>query len=204
MTLDVERAMHITPADWVPGPGQGNWTYNLYAALPEDGKRYEIVDGVLLDMSPAPGTAHQTVVLSLAAYMLAQIDHTGLGRTFTAPIDVELSPKMVFEPDVVVVLKAGRNKVQKSHIVGAPDLVVEVASPRTKRYDRTIKREAYARAGIREYWLVDPIACTIEVLLLEAGTYRSAGIFKGRDTLRSQVVPTIAEVRVEHFFAEYL
>lgn len=200
MTLDVEKIMDITPADWVPGPGQGNWTYNLYAALPEDGKRYEIVDGVLLDMSPAPGTAHQTVVLRLAASMLALIDYTGLGRTFIAPVDVELSPKMVFEPDIVVVLNAGREKVQKSHIVGAPDLVVEVASPRTKRYDRTIKREAYARAGIREYWYVDPIACTIEVLFLEDGAYRSIALLKGQDRLLSRVVPTLEEVRVEQCF----
>jgi Uma2 family endonuclease len=200
MTLNVERAMNITPADWVPGPGQGNWTYDLYAALPEDGKRYEVVDGVLLDMSPSPGIPHQKVVLRLATYMLALIEDTGLGQTFVAPVDVELAPKMVFEPDIVVVLNAGREKVQKSHIVGAPDLVVEVASPRTKRYDCTIKREAYARAGIREYWQVDPIARTIEVLFLEDGAYRSIALLSGRDRLLSRMVPTLEEVRVEQCF----
>jgi Uma2 family endonuclease len=200
MTLDVERAMNITPADWVPGPGQGNWTYNLYAALPEDGKRYEIVDGVLLDMSPAPGIPHQKAVLRLATYMLALIEDVGLGQVFVAPVDVELTPKRVFEPDIVVVLNAGRNKVQESHIVGAPDLVVEVVSPRTKRYDRTIKREAYARAGIREYWQMDPLACTIEVLYLEDGVYHSSGLLKGQDRLISRVVPTLEAVRVKECF----
>jgi Uma2 family endonuclease len=103
---------------------------------------------------------------------------------------------MVFEPDVIVVLNAGRDKVQASHIVGAPDLVVEVASPRTKRYDRTIKREAYARAGIREYWYVDLLARTIEVLFLEDGAYRSIALLSGRDRLLSRVVPTLEEVQL--------
>ncbi len=200
MTLDVEKIMDITPADWVPGPRQGNWTYDLYAALPEDGKRYEIVDGVLLDMSPSPGIAHQKALQRLFIRLEKNVEEVGLGQVFVAPVDVELAPKMVFEPDIVVVLSAGRDKVQKSHIVGAPDLVVEVASPRTKRYDRTIKREAYARAGIREYWQVDPIARTIEVLFLEDGAYRSIALLSGQDRLLSRVVPTLEEVRVEQCF----
>lgn len=202
MTLDVEKVMDITPADWVPGPGQGNWTYDLYAALPEDGKRYEIVDGVLIDMSPSPGIPHQKAVQTLFRRLAERIEDVGLGQVFVAPVDVELTPKGVFEPDIIVVLNAGRNKVQKSHIVGAPDLVVEVASPRTKRYDRTIKREAYARAGIREYWQVDPIARTIEVLFLEEGIYRSIGLFQGQDRLVSRVVPTLEAVRVEQCFGQ--
>jgi len=194
--------MNITPADWVPGPGQGNWTYDLYAALPEDGKRYEIVDGVLLDMTPAPGIPHQKAVLRLARRLEEHIEDVGLGQVFIAPVDVELSPKLVFEPDIVVVLNAGLNKVQETHIVGAPDLVVEVASPSTKRYDRTVKREAYAQAGIQEYWFVDPLARTIEVLFLEEGTYRSSGLLSGQDRLVSRVVPTIEDVRVEQCFGQ--
>ena len=201
MTVNVEREMNITPADWVPGPGQGHWTYDHYASLPEDGKRYEIVDGVLLYMSPAPGISHQKAVLRLASYLLALVENAGLGQTFVSPIDVELSPGTVFEPDIVVVLNAGRDKVTASHIVGAPDLVVEVLSPGTQRYDRTTKREAYALAGIKEYWLVDPIAHTIETLfLLEGKAYRSVGVFSGQDRLVSKVVPTITEISVEQCF----
>jgi Uma2 family endonuclease len=196
--------MNITPADWVPGPEQGYWTYDHYASLPEDGKRYEIVDGVLLYMSPAPGTLHQKVVLRLASYLLTLVEDSGLGQTFVAPIDVELSPKLVFEPDIVVVLNAERNKVTASHIVGAPDLVVEVLSPGTKRYDRTTKREVYALAGIKEYWLADPVARTIEVLYLEGEMYQSAGVFSGQDSLLSKVVPTIVKLCVEEFFAQGL
>jgi Uma2 family endonuclease len=201
MTLKAEKTMHITPADW--GPGQGNWTYDLYAALPDDGKRYEVVDGVLY-MSPSPGDFHQKICLLVAHYLLTHIMLAGLGQVRPAPFDVELATNTVVQPDIIVVLAARLDRITPSRIKGAPDLVVEVLSPATEKYDRTEKRAAYQRAGVTEYWLVDPLARTIEVLLLEAGAYRSAGIFKGQDTLSSQVVPTIAEVRVEQFFAEYL
>src|SRR5438477_5812357 len=121
MTLDVERYMAITPANWILGPGQGNWTYNSYAALPEDGHRYEIVDGVLLDMTPAPGIPHQKTVQRLVRHLEMHVEDAGLGQIFISPVDVELSPKNVFEPDVVVILNAGLDKVKVSHIVGAPD-----------------------------------------------------------------------------------
>ena len=100
-------------------------------------------------MSPSPGIPHQQAILRLARHLMERIEDGSLGQVFIRPVDVELSPKMVFEPDVIVVLNSGRDKIQKSHIKGAPDLVVEVTSPRTKRYDRTVKREAFARAGIR-------------------------------------------------------
>jgi Uma2 family endonuclease len=201
MTIDVERYMTITPANWIPGPGQGNWTYNAYAALPEDGHRYEIVDGVLLDMMPAPGIPHQNAAQWLFRYLAACIIDTNFGKVFMAPIDVELMPGAVFQPDIVVILNDGLHKISESHIVGAPDLIVEVASPRTAKYDQTTKREAYAFAGVTEYWLVDPAAHTIEVLFLEDGLYISGGIFKGQDKLVSQVVPTIEDIDVEKFFS---
>jgi len=158
-----------------------------------------------LYMSPAPGISHQKAVLRLASYLLALVENAGLGQTFVSPIDVELSPGTVFEPDIVVVLNAGRDKVTASHIVGAPALVVEVLSPGTQRYDRTTKREAYALAGIKEYWLVDPIAHTIETLfLLEGKAYRSVGVFSGQDRLVSKVVPTITDVSVEQCFVNSL
>jgi Uma2 family endonuclease len=72
-------------------------------------------------------------LLRLARRLEEYTEDVGLGQVFIAPVDVELSPRMVFEPDVIVVLNAGLNKVQESHIVRAPDLVVEVVSPRTRR-----------------------------------------------------------------------
>ncbi len=197
-TTSDKLPMMLTLADEVPGPKQGHWTYRDYAAL-DDEQHYEIVNGVLL-MTLAPSWSHQEVVLEIASYLRTFVRTTGLGGVFTAPIDVELSPKDVFQPDVVVLLKESREKLKERHIVGAPDLVVEVASPGTAPYDRLTKYDAYARAGVPEYWIVRPDAQTVEVLVLDRATYRSLGIFGGQATLPSRVVPQLP-VHVEQFFA---
>ena len=101
--IPTEEPAVVTPADWVPGPPQGSWTYDDYAALPDDGRHYEIVNGVLV-MTPAPSPGHQSIAVRIAYYMFPHIDLAGIGRLFTAPIDVELGPKNVFQPDIVVVL----------------------------------------------------------------------------------------------------
>lgn len=201
MTTNIERQIMLTPADWVLGPGQGNWTYDYYATLPEDGHRYEIVDGVLLDMTPAPGIPHQNAVLQFSYYLTIHVKNRGRGKVFPAPIDVALSPKKVFQPDIAVILNARLDRITTSHINGAPNLIIEVTSPRTAKYDQTTKRKAYAYAGVTEYWLVDPILETVEVLSLQDAVYSSMGIFCGENTLISHIVPTIAEVPVQQFFA---
>ena len=192
--------MVVTPADWVVGPKQGHWTYNHYAALPEDGQHYEIVDGVLY-MTPSPNKSHQDAVLWFSHYLLHHVKIAGLGQVFIAPFDVELAPDVVVQPDIIVVLQAGTEKITATRIVGAPDLVVEVSSPGTVGYDRRVKQDAYARAGIPEYWIADPAAQTVEVLLLEGNVYHSLGVFSGQMALSSRVVPTIAEIHAEQFFA---
>jgi len=188
----------VTPAAWIPGPRQGSWTYDDYAALPDDGQRYEIVNGVLL-MTPAPTPNHQSISARLTYYLLMHVELAGLGRVFPGPIDVELGPKNVFQPDIVVLLNAHLNKVAAKRIVGAPDLVAEIASPSTAVVDRVTKYEIYARAGIPEYWIVKPNNRTIEVLILENGEYYSSGIFQGEQLLPSRIVPELP-VRVEQFF----
>ncbi len=199
MATNVEKQMETTPADWVPGPGQGHWTYNHYAALPDDGHRYEVVDGVLY-MSPSPNDFHQNVSIWLSHYLVVHVMVPGLGKVRAAPFDVELAPDIVVQPDLIVVLNANLAKITRSHIVGAPDLVVEVLSPGTAKHDRHAKQSAYARSGVAEYWIVDPVKATIEVLFLQDEAYQSAGVFSGQDTLVSKIVPTIAEIHVEQFF----
>ncbi len=197
ITINGKPAM-VTPADDVPGPGQGHWTYNHYAAL-DDGQRYEIVDGVLF-MTPSPSPWHQAIATLFATYLTIHVQFTGLGRVYAAPLDVELSPVDVFQPDVLVVLNAGREKITESHIIGAPDLVVEVASPSTEKQDRFKKLRAYARAGVREYWLANPTTRKVEVLMLEGGAYQSMGFFQGEDRLPSRVVPHFP-VQVKQLFS---
>ncbi len=200
MTL-IERFSVVTPADWMLGPGQGHWTYNHYAALQDDGHRYEIVDGVLYLMSPSPSESHQSAAGWFYHYLLVHVQVAGLGRTYVAPFDVELASNIVVQPDVIVVLNAKRGKITSSRIIGAPDLVVEVSSPSTAGYDRRQKQDAYARTGISEYWIVDAVAETVEVLVLEGKAYHSLGVFTGQVGIVSQIVPTIIDVPVEKFFA---
>ena len=200
MTIAMEqRATVVTPANWVPGPKQGHWTYNHYAALPNDGHRYEIVEGVLY-MTPAPNTFHQRSVLKFSKYLLIHVEDADLGQVFIAPVDVELAPNVVVQPDLLILFNEGLEKITPLRIVGAPDLVIEVASPATAGYDRREKQDAYARAGVPEYWFADPASRTVEVLVLEGGSYQSWGIFSGPATIISRVLPTISAVPVEKFF----
>lgn len=195
------RLTVVTPADWVPGPKQGQWTYDDYAAMSDDGQQYEIVNGVLY-MAPAPSWPHQEIEGELFGYLRDHLKQTGLGGAFMSPIDVELAPNTVFQPDVVVLLKASRKKLKERHIIGAPDIVVEIASPGTETHDRHRKLAAYARAGVPEYWLANPHARTVEVLVLEKGEYSSLGVFRGKARLPSQVLPDFA-VPVEQFFVSF-
>ena len=189
----------VMPADHMPGPEQGHWTYKDYAALPDDGHRYEIVDGVLY-MAPSPNKGHQNAAFEIASYLRTHVKLAGLGQVYIAPFDVELNPRTVVQPDVVVVLNQNLDRITESRIIGAPDLVVEVSSPGTVGYEREKKQRAYALAGVPEYWIADPWSRTVEVLTLEEGGYRSLGVFEGKAVLPSEVVPDFL-VHVEQFFA---
>lgn len=188
-----DTAATVVRASHVPGPPQGRWTYEDYARLPEhEGFRYEIIDGVLY-MAPAPTPEHERIVVLIAARFIAVIEDTGLGQVFGSP-DIDVGPSTI-RPDAVVVLNEHLDIVAGNRLVGPPDLVVEVASPSTAAYDRDPeggKWAAYAAMGVPEYWIVDPAARGIEVLILENGRYRSSGVFVGDDVLQSRVLPAIA------------
>jgi Uma2 family endonuclease len=200
MAMTSDRLDVVRPADHVPGPKQGNWTYSHYAALPDDGQRYEVIDGVLY-MAPAPDDEHQDAAGNFFYYLKMHIHFAGLGKVRISPYDVQLAPGVVVQPDVLVVLNAHLDRITHRGLVGAPDLVIEVASPSTATFDRRKKYTAYESAGVPEYWIVDDAAQTIEVLTLENGVYTTLGIFIGKATLPSKVVPEIAAVQVEQFFA---
>ena len=200
MTTTWDHLPTVIAANNIPGPGQGHWTYRDYASLPDDGKRYEIVDGVLF-MAPSPNRWHQETVGELFAYLRDYIKRPGYGLVYMAPFDVELAPNVVVQPDILVVLHAHRERITENRIIGAPDLLIEVASPGTAGYDRREKQNAYACAGVPEYWIVDPAARTVEVLALEGKTYYSRGVFQGQAKLPSKIVPEFP-VPVEKFFAQ--
>jgi Uma2 family endonuclease len=122
-----------------------------------------------------------------------------MGRVFVAPVDVRLNASTIVQPDVLVILNTHIERIAEKRILGAPDLVVEVASPATKEHDRYKKRSVYALAGVPEYWIVDPTERNVEVLILEAGTYHSSGIFQGQQCIPSKIAVGFP-VPVEQFF----
>jgi Uma2 family endonuclease len=189
MSTIPDTATTVVRASHVPGPSQGQWTYDDYVRLPaEEGFRYELIDGVLF-MAPAPTPEHERINALIIARLVDLVDSPDLGAVFVSP-DIAAGPTTL-RPDAAVVLKARLGLVAEQRLVGAPDLVVEIASPSTAAYDRDPvegKRGAYARMGVAEYWIVDSLLRTIEVLTLAGDVYSSLGTFSGTQSLRSGVL----------------
>ena len=151
-------------------PGRVVLTYRDYAALPSDGRRYEIHEGEL-SVTPAPGTRHQDVLLNLALALRTHVTERGVGRVFVAPTDVILSGSTIVQPDVVFVANDRAGRISERGIEGAPTLAIEVLSPSTAHTDRQTKLELYAQHDVTWYWIVDPDGRTVEVYSLGEGGY---------------------------------
>jgi Uma2 family endonuclease len=142
-------------------------TYSDYARIPDDGKRYEVLEGGLL-VTPAPSPLHQMVSFRLQRQLVDHFEPRGLGHVLAAPIDVILSAHDILQPDLVV---APDGQISKRGIEGSPTLAVEILSPSTRRRDRTRKSRRYAALGVAHFWLVDPDARRIECYRAEGGAY---------------------------------
>jgi Uma2 family endonuclease len=154
----------VVPGRW-PDRIDGEWTVEDLETLPDDGMRYEIIDGIL-QVSPSPVTAHQRAVLRLAVAFTAACP-PGF-EVFVAPLDWQPDRRTSLEPDVLVVPK---DAIGPKNISGTPALVVEVLSPSTARIDRMLKFSRYAEGGIGQYWIVDPAVPSIQIYSLRGETY---------------------------------
>lgn len=169
-------------------PLQGQWKYEDYLHLPDDGRRYEIIEGVLY-MANAPSTEHQYAAFKIAFQLELFIQQQGLGTIFTAPYEVHLSENSKpVQPDILFVRSERMGYLGKQAFEGAPDLIVEVISPSSIRLDRTVKFDAYERYGVMEYWLVDPKARLIEVYTWARGEYALFGQYTGDDIVMSKLL----------------
>ena len=175
-------------------PVQGQWTYDDYARLPEDGKRYEVIRGELY-MSAAPRPLHQRVITRLSFYLEGFLDETRLGTAFVAPIDVIL-PNQLGDPvlpDIVFISRESLHLVEELNIQGAPQLVVEVLSPSNPAHDRSLKYELYGQAGVLEYWIIDPRERTVEIHQLRDGAYTLVGHWGEDEAARSELLEGFAD-----------
>ena len=137
------------------------YTAEMVRALPDDGKRYEVVHGELL-VTPAPRAWHQEIVLRVAHLLRDYTRHAGVGHVFHSPADISWSDDTRVQPDVFVV-PLGQARTLDWTQMQTLLLAVEVLSPSTARADRFTKRRLYQEVGIPTYWIVDPEAHTIEV-----------------------------------------
>ena len=160
-------------------------TYEDYAKTPE-GERWELIDGELINheetMSPSAKRAHQRNQMKLGSRMSFFAEENDAGEVYS-DFDVVLSDADSVRPDLLFVSKDRLHIITEDNVQGAPDLVVEIRSPSTARQDWTVKRELYARHGVREYWLVDPEAATVSVLLLDGDQLNVEGVYSEGDTL---------------------
>jgi Uma2 family endonuclease len=151
--------------------------YSDYAALPDNGRRYELHDGEL-SVTPAPGMSHQSATGNIYALLRSHVtQRPGLGAVFVSPFDVILdvdTETTVVQPDVVYVDPSLRHRLRERGVEGAPTLVVEVLSPSTATIDRRTKLRLYARYDVPYYWIVDPGVRTIEAYELDGDAYRLA------------------------------
>jgi Uma2 family endonuclease len=166
-------------------------------ALPDDGNRYELIEGDLF-VTPAPRAKHQRVVMELGSILHMYAKAHKLGIVFPAPTDVRLRLRETrVQPDILFVSAERAGTIGVQEVSGAPNLVVEVLSESTKRADLEEKRQAYERAGIEEYWIVEPDQCY--VLVYRFAESPEPRELSGSDKLTTPLLPGL-EITVSEIF----
>jgi Uma2 family endonuclease len=165
-------------------------TYEDYAALPNDGRRYEIIEGEVF-MSPSPKQKHQSVIVALTEILASHVRTENLGRIYVAPFDVLLSEHDIVQPDLVFVSESRRAIITADNIQGVPDLVIEVLSPSSARLDVVTKKSIYARCGVPNYWIVDPDREQVELFELDGSNFRRTAMLEGNVRFGCKLFPKL-------------
>lgn len=174
------------------------FTYDDLAETPDDGNRYEIINGELI-VSRSAFVDHQRIVGRLTLALSRFVNARQLGEVFISPLDVVLSPYNSVQPDLFFITRDRLPHLIGRVITGAPDLAVEVLSERSRRIDLVRKKALYATAGVPEYWAVDPDHRAVTVFTLVNGLYE---VVETRDGVaRSLVLPGL-EVNIAELFAD--
>jgi Uma2 family endonuclease len=160
-----------------------------FDALPESNRPIQLIDGNLI-VAPSPGRLHQRLLLAIASAFYTYLQgRPELGEVYQAPFDVQFPGVNVFQPDVMFFARAHLGRLTDKRALGAPDLVIEILSPSTARYDTGKKREVYARFGVVELWIVDPPRRSVSTYVLGQDPDRPMRVLKGSDELRTDLLP---------------
>jgi len=175
------------------------FTYADYLTWDDD-KRWELIDGVPYEMASAPSSGHQRISSRMHYQFFSMLK----GRpceVFHAPFDVRLNADTlddtVVQPDLVII--CDKEKLDEKSCKGVPDLLVEILSPSTARYDRMIKLHRYQKAGVREFWIIDPETATLSIHILENNKYMIS-VYGDEDTAPIHVLEG-CEVNLAEVFA---
>jgi len=177
------------------------FTYDDFVNFPHDGMRHEIIDGEHF-VTPSPNTKHQAVSMNLTRAFILYLEQHRHGQLFAAPFDVQFSDLDVVEPDLLYISRERAGILTDTHVHGAPDLVVEILSPGTRKTDEVNKRKLYARFDVREYWVVDPELDAIKVYRRVEGTFTRAAELSSEhdDVLTTPLLPGFS-VKLADVFA---
>ena len=173
-------------------------TVEDYRATPE-GKRYQLIEGELYAMSPSPRYFHQAIIWNFSQIFGRYLERHPVGRAFMAPFDVYLSENDVVQPDVFFVANDRMKSVEEDGVHGAPDLVIEVLSPSTAQLDKKQKRRIYARAGVKELWLVDPLLLQIQRYDFARDTAKPVQLIEEDETFATPLLPGLTFLAAEIF-----
>jgi len=178
----------------IPDKGQ-KYTYKDYLTWPED-ERWELVDGIAY-MQSTPSWQHQAICLELATQFTNCLRGKSC-RVFTAPFDLRLPEETekdedtqnVLQPDIVIV--CDKSRLKGTGYYGTPELIIEITSPSTSRMDRLLKFNKYEKAGVKEYWIVDPEGKFVSVFILQANArYGRPELYSERDKIKVSIFPDL-------------
>ncbi len=157
----------------------------------EEGAPYQLIGGELI-MTPSPSFFHQRIQYRLANALGTFVEKNRLGILVGAPLDVYLSDEDVYQPDLIFIRADRAHNLQKDKLHIIPDLVIEVLSSSTAYYDFTRKKEMYCTHGVSEYWIVDPEAETIEMMVKRGEIYQTEQLLHKTGTLESSMFPAFS------------
>jgi Uma2 family endonuclease len=169
-----------------------------YRAMPEDGRRYQLIEGEL-HMAPAPNLYHQKVSWNLAEVLSRYLRAHAVGQAYCAPCDVYLDAHNVVQPDLLFVSNANAGILAEDGIHGAPDLVIEILSPSTALLDTKTKRAIYARSGVKELWVVDPTLRQIHLYDFARNPVKAVRLVEDDETFASPLFPDLTVSAAEVF-----
>lgn len=165
---------------------------------PEDGNRYEVIDGALY-MTPPPGWKHQFASGKLQVMVGRHVYDHGLGVLVSAPVGVVLDDENGLQPDLIYVSREHLHIITERGVGGAPDLVVELLSPSTRNRDRGVKLRRYAAAGVPHYWIVDPRSRALEAYRLTDEGYELTGTYGPGTIFQPELFPDL-EIPVDELW----